>query len=188
MSDEDELEKAMEEDEKRSKTLPTSIEIKSEPEVAPSVYEQMDRLDCEQILAELEGLTPDVLDTMVYSFQQGGGRVTGLSWVGTKALIIEAGHYDIVDIRVIETETSYRVMAKGKDLKKNVSLWASAEQLKKMKTRNGDIDDPFALQKATSKAQRNVLQSLLPKTLVAEFIERCMKSKNEKSSPRVRYG
>lgn len=181
----DELEKAMEADEAK-KSLPASIDIVQDKNLTP--YEMMDRQDEEQILAELDGIPSPVLEEMVYSFQSSAGRVTGLSWVGVKTLIVEAGHYEISDIHVIETEKSYRVVAKAHDIKRNVSLFGMAEQPKMMKTKSGEMEDTFALQKASSKAQRNALQSLLPKKLVAEFVERCMKAKNDRSAPKVRYG
>ena len=190
MSDEDdELRKALEKDgEERSLAQnPVLLPEPLEAEVVPpeqSPYVMMDRKDEEQILAELDGIPAPVLDEMVYSFQSGGKKVTGLSWTGTKALAIEAGHYSIDDLKIQETETAFRVLARARDINRNVSFYGVAEQTKKMRLHNNtEVDDPFALQKATSKAQRNALQALLPKKLVAEFMRRVL----EKKTPKVRY-
>ena len=193
MPEDDELEKAMEEDEKRSKTFPTSIEIKNEPEVASSPqapYILFDRQDESQILLELEGnLTDPIMSEMAYSFPSGGKRVTGISWMGVKALMLEYGNIEIVDIHIAETPDGYRVTAKAHDIQKNVSIFGVAEQAKRMKMRDGsETDDCFALAKCASKAMRNAIQSILPRKLVVDFIERCLKAKGESSGPKVRYG
>lgn len=176
-------ETALEKAEQHSQDAVLAIEAEVAPDGA-SPYVMMDRKDEEQILAELDGIPAPVLEEMVYSFTSGGGKVTGLSWTGTKALAIEAGHYSIDDLKISETPASFRVLARAKDINRNVAFYGVAEQKKMMKLRDGkEIEDPFALQKATSKAQRNALQALLPKKLVAEFMRRCL----EKKRGGVRY-
>ncbi|VVB53373.1 Uncharacterised protein [uncultured archaeon] len=166
---------------KKSESSKNEMVIRTIPEQTP--YQMMDRADEEQILAELNGLPDDVLDTMVYSFPSGGKRITGLSWVGTKTLIVEAGNYAIEDPHIVETADAFRVVCRARDLTRNIALYGAAEVPKRMKTRDGEIEDPFALSKALSKAQRNALQNLLPKKLVAEFITKCMAAKG----PKVRF-
>lgn len=50
-------------------------------ELTTTDYQQLDRLDEQQIVAELQGA---LLDQYVYSFQSGGRNVIGLSWAGVK--------------------------------------------------------------------------------------------------------
>jgi hypothetical protein len=143
------------------------------PEVSP--YELMDRRDEEQILAELGELPPDVLNTMVYSFRQEGKEVSGLSWIGVKTLVVELGQYTIEDLTVEETDTVFRCICKATDKKNDVSMYGTAEQEKVMKLHEGkERKDPFALQKASSKAQRNAFIAVLPKGIVAAFIKKCL--------------
>jgi hypothetical protein len=138
----------------------------------------MDRRDEEQIMAELDGIPKPVLEEMVYSFLSGGKKVTGLSFIGVKTLSIEAGHIGIIDLKIQDTPDSYRAMALAKDYNRNVTFFGVAEQAKNMEMKNGNrIPDPFALQKAASKAQRNAIFNLLPRKLVAEFIAKCLKAK-----------
>lgn len=174
----------------RPEVPPPPPDLESKAEIVPSgntPYEMMDRKDEEQILHELEGAPHPVLEEMVYSFSGSQGMVTGLSWIGVKTLAVEAGHYSIDDVKIQDNEHSYRVLAKARDINRNVTMFGVAEQQKNMKTREGrEIADSFALQKAVSKAQRNALIGLLPRTLVAEFIKRCIEVKKERMGPRVR--
>jgi hypothetical protein len=186
--EDEELRKAMEADEAaRSESLPAPAGPPAPPDFASggeivqtgnTPYEIMDRRDEEQIMAELDGIPSKVLEEMVYSFMSGGQKITGLSFVGVKTLAVEAGHIGIVDLKVQETNDSFRVMALAKDYNRNVTFFGVADQAKLMPMRNGSpIPDKFALQKAVSKAQRNAIFNLLPRKLVAEFISKCMKAR-----------
>jgi hypothetical protein len=182
-SDDDELQKALLEDEESDLPPPPPNPNANKPpdpknvgalppDVSP--YELMDRRDEEQILAELGELPADVLNTMVYSFKMEGRDVTGLSWIGVKTLVVELGQYSIEDMKVEETETVFRCIAKAYDKKNDVSMYGAAEQEKIMKFKDNERKDPFALQKASSKAQRNAFMAVLPKGMVEQFKKKCL--------------
>lgn len=132
----------------------------------------MERQDEDQIEAEIKGR---FLEAFIYSFpQKGGGMVTGLSWAGVKEVARRMGHISIVDlaISVNEDGTTYRVLAKAKDLQTDVEMYGVSEQSKVQVFRNGETGtDQFALQKAVSKAQRNAIRSLIPEGLIKVMIE-----------------
>ncbi|OGC89242.1 MAG: hypothetical protein A2W25_04240 [candidate division Zixibacteria bacterium RBG_16_53_22] len=193
MNEDEEIQKALREDElpppppnpgiNKSK-MPDPATVGSVPQDA-SAYELMDRRDEEQILAELGELPADVLNTMVYSFKMDGRDVTGLSWIGVKTLVVELGQYSIEDLKVEETPETYRCIAKAIDKKAQVTMYGTAEQDKMMRFKDNERKDPFALQKASSKAQRNAFMAVLPKGIVEEFKKKCL-AVNPRG-PRVAY-
>jgi hypothetical protein len=125
-------------------------------------FQQLDQLDENQIIAELQGA---VTQEMVYSFRSGGKQVTGLSWSGIKHLASRLGNVQVDLLQVLDTGDSWCVLCKA--LVGESSRVGAAEQSKAMKNGN---PDPFALPKATSKAQRNAIRALLPEKLIIETI------------------
>ena len=184
MGDDKELEEALAAE---KRPLPTPAEKKEAVDMVPAednVYAIMERRDEEQILAELQGLPSPVLEDMIYSFEQGGEggskTVTGLSWEGVKTLALELGHFKVEDLKISETPDEFRIVVKVTDTHRGVTLYASSDQPKTMKRRDGNgTPDQFALQKAMSKAQRNGLLQLLPPAMVAAFTDRCIAAKKE---------
>ncbi|MEW6624582.1 MAG: hypothetical protein AB1420_15910 [Bacillota bacterium] len=141
--------------------------------IQPTEFEIMDRRDEEQILKELQGA---YLDEFVYSFRLGNRDIVGLSWAGVKEIARKMGNISIKEIKVDETEKSYRVLAKAEDEVRRITMFGVAEQSKKMRLGDGrEIDDVFALNKALSKAQRNAIRSVIPelmiKTMMQQFLE-----------------
>lgn len=152
-------------------------------------YATLDRMDEEQILAELRG---QVLDTYVYSFPQGGKTVTGLSWAGIKAIASKMGAVGIDLAQLLETDTGWTcvVRATGPDGSSRIGAAQQAKQMWVNKD-NKFVDDPHALPKAINKAQRNAIRALLPETLITALIEehrnrgRVTPSQNQPQRPAI---
>ena len=149
------------------------VEKKEEKSTAVVPAEQepflsMDKRDEEQILAELRG---EVIEEYVYSYSQGGIEKVRLSWAGIKAVAQKMGNISIEEIKIQETDTAYRVLAKARDVIKNITMFGVSEAAKTQTLRDGRVvPDPFALQKAVSKAQRNAIRALIPETVIQAMI------------------
>lgn len=135
-------------------------------------YQEMDRLDEDQILAELKGAS---LDRMIYQF----GNVTGLSVAGVRESVRQLNKYGQARIRVaerepivIETDDYIEVRVYAEDPLNGGGNWGIKRQEKFATARNGNkTPDVFALEKALSKAQRNALRALIPEAFVAQMIK-----------------
>lgn len=147
-------------------------------------FAAMDRLDDEAILAELEGR---VMKALVYSFNQGGQTVTGLSKVGVDAVVREMAKQHEV-IRELEctfqdfgedalfTAKAGRYVVKF-DEQKGVAAEVlldtrigTKRQWKKMKTKRGIEDNPFWYEQGSMKALRNANMRLLREDLKQQII------------------
>ena len=136
-------------------------------------YTLINSKDDQQILLELQG---SFLDEFVYSFPTKEGKVTGLSWAGVKEVARRMGNVSVEDINITETPTSYRVLAKAKDINKGVVMFGVAEQSKNLKLKDGNsFEDLHALSKCVSRAQRNAIRSLIPEMLIKGLIEEYLK-------------
>lgn len=151
--------------------------MSKEPE--QSEFAIQEREDEDQIELEIRGA---FLDKMVYSFQQGGRDVIGLSYVGVKEVARRHGHIKISDIQVQETETHFRVICKATDEINHLEMAGASSQPKIMITRNGPVPDEFALQKAMSKSQRNAIRAVIPEHYIIACIEE-FKKKGSVSNP-----
>ena len=160
-------------------------------------YVLMDSEDDQQILAELQGA---VLDTYVYSFEQEGKTITGLSRAGVEQACRESANkrgevYRIMDEPKVEEDAEYikaiikagryKILLDKKGNFKGEILLDTAigakRQWKKLRTRDGKIiDNRFAFEMAISKAQRNAKMSLLPYKFIAEMINIYRKQGKEK--------
>jgi len=138
----------------------------------PEDFEEFERRDEEQILAEIQGR---VIEEMVYSFRSGGRTVTGLSWVGVKEIARRYGQVDVDLVEIRDTPEAWVAVVKARDRERGTGILGVSTQAKVMDTREGPRPDPFALQKAMSKAQRNAIRALIPetfiKTVVQEWLE-----------------
>ena len=140
----------------------------------------MERADETAIEAEIKGA---FFDKMVYSFQQGGKEVIGLSYVGIKEVARRHGYIKISDIQVTETETHFRVILKATDMIRQLEMPGVSSQPKLMKLRDGQqVPDEFALQKAVSKATRNAIRAVIPEHYIITCIEEFRK-KGSVSNP-----
>lgn len=138
-------------------------------ETKNDAYTLMNMKDDEQVLAKIRG---QFLEEFVYSFPvKGGGKVTGLSWTGVKEIARRQGHISVEDIKVTETPDTYRVLAKAKDVQRNVTMFGIAEQAKKMQLRTGERqEDLHALSKCVSRSQRNAIRALIPEATIKAMI------------------
>jgi hypothetical protein len=137
-------------------------------------HDLMNIKDDAQVLAEMEG---KYLQEFVYSFDAGGRKVTGLSYAGVKEVARSAGNIGVEDIKIMETDHTYRVLAKARDSVRNMQMFGVAEQSKVMHTRSGDVEDGHALSKAVSRAQRNALRVLIPELTIKTMIEKYLDEK-----------
>ena len=143
-------------------------------------HDIMNQKDDEQVLAEMEG---KYLEEFVYSFPVEGGKrtVTGLSWAGVKEVVRTAGGIEVEDIKITETEKTYRVLAKGRDTVRGVAMFGIAEQAKMMKLKSGDaIEDMHSLSKCVSRAQKNCLRVLIPEATIKMTIEKFLAEKKKR--------
>ncbi len=143
---------------------------KNELTTKHQAYDLINQRDDEQVLLELRG---GFLDEFVYSFPTKEGRVTGLSWAGVKEVARQMGNISITDLDITETESTYRVKAKAKDMDRNVTMFGVTEQAKQMTLRTGEEQlDTHALSKCVSRAQRNAIRGLIPEMFIKEMIEK----------------
>jgi hypothetical protein len=150
-------------------------------ELAPindaEVYQMMDKRDEEQIVASLQG---KYLDEFVYSFQQGGKMIEGLSWLGIQEAARAYGgiQCSIDKMKIEDKKDDIVVYVEAFDNQTQSSSIGVGVQAKMMLTYKGIIEDPFAIQKAVSKAQRNAKKQLLPQQLLKQWIEKHRKAKS----------
>lgn len=133
----------------------------------------LDRHDEDQVLAQIEERMDRVL---MYDFRKGSSQVTDLSVNGVFEcirLLNATGHARIgivegslsVAIEPGDDGPEYVVDVAARDEVSGLTLYASATEPRMMRTNNGPKKDPFARQKAISKAQRNALKRHIPERL-----------------------
>jgi hypothetical protein len=133
----------------------------------------LDRHDEDQVLSQIEDRMDKVL---MYDFSRGGTRVVDLSVNGVfecVRLLNATGHARIgvvegslsVAVEAGDDGPEYVVDVAARDEVSGLTLYASATEPRMMSTRNGPKRDPFARQKAISKAQRNALKRHIPERL-----------------------
>ncbi len=142
------------------------------PQDQENPYELMERKDDEQILAELQGR---FLDEYVYEFPQDGKTVTGLSWIGTKEASREYGGIQVPleKLRIVEeNDKSITVALESRDIFTGTSRIGVKRQPKMIRMRDGSVkENPFYLEQAVSKAQRNAINAVIPYTFVKAWIQ-----------------
>jgi len=127
-----------------------------------SPFSIMEKRDEAQILAEIQG---EVIEEYFYKVKD----KTAISWIGVKELARQYGRLDTELVEMRETEDSWIVVIKAKDIEKGSGMLGTSVQ-SKIDQYNGEPDE-FCLQKAFSKAQRNALKSLLPESLFAAALD-----------------
>ena len=122
---------------------------------------QVDHADETQIIQLLAG---ELVEEYVYSFKDSAGRIVeGLSWAGIREYAGQRGNIMLEEPIVEEREDHWRVMVRVLDLERNIAIWGGTHQPKFMVLKSGELKpDPFAFEKALSKAQRNAIKNLLP--------------------------
>lgn len=127
--------------------------------------------DDDLIVAELEGR---YIEEFVYSFQQAGKTVTGLSWKGVQEAAREMGGIQVPmeKMKITETDTQVSVLVEAFDSNRDSSRLGFASQPKEMSVKGVLVPDPFCYQKAISKAQRNAMIQLIPQLAIKAWIEK----------------
>jgi hypothetical protein len=136
-------------------------------------FDLMNQRDDSQVLLEIQG---GFMEEFVYSFPTKEGKVTGLSWVGTKEVARQMGNISVEDCEILEKPETYLVKCKAKDIARNVTMFGVAEQSKRMMLKGGDsVPDLHALSKCVSRAQRNAIRGLIPEIFIKKMIEQYLK-------------
>lgn len=150
-----------------------------------SQIKEVNERDEGQILAELAGETIEeyIYEIEVYnSNTKRKERKVKLSWIGTREMARAKGNITLSDPIIEDQDGFLRVVIRATDLKRNVSLFGGCHQPKQQKIKvydnNGKEvgsqlqDDPYYFTKGLSKAQRNVIQAIMPSTFMARMVDK----------------
>jgi len=138
----------------------------------PKHFEMFEKLDEQQIRAEVEGV---FVTDMVYQFESQGRLVTGLSYAGVKELLrflVRHGYnISFAPVEIEELEKEYRSKCRvvytapnGKTLE----MWGYSRQPKQFP--KGGLNE-FAYVQAASKAQRNAGRMIIPEKAATRMLE-----------------
>ena len=138
-----------------------------------AVFETFDQMDDEQVLAEIKG---NFLQEFVYSFtDKKNKKVTGLSLIGVNETVRELNRRNLASIAesetppvIEETDDYIQISIYAKDTLNGGGAWGIKRQ-SKTQGQYKNIN-PFALEQALSKAQRNAKRKLIPEKLMQEFV------------------
>lgn len=100
-----------------------------EKQLPVEVFQQMERKDEDQILAELRG---QIVEDFVYQIKVGDKTVTNLSYNGIKEAIRRRGGIENLSVTTTETETEIRALVRIRDLENQIDVCgaSSAEKSK----------------------------------------------------------
>jgi hypothetical protein len=164
----------------------------SEPELSgpADIFAQLDKLDEDQIVADLSGRSNAVAQALVYRFESDGKLVAGLSKRGVDEAARElasAGQcLREMKLNVKETADCYfaralvgRVLVdqEGRETVLETKFGVKRQAKSDWRYYRGDrklVEDKFAYEKACSKALRNALRRLIPEEIVNGLIERVL--------------
>jgi hypothetical protein len=138
-----------------------------------AVFETFDKMDDEQVLAEIKG---NFLQEFIYSFTDSkGNKITGLSLIGVNETVRELNRRNLASIAesetppvIVETDDYIQISIYAKDTLNGGGAWGIKRQPKTQGKYN--TVNPFALEQALSKAQRNAKRKLIPEKLMQEFV------------------
>lgn len=131
----------------------------TKPEMPVQAFQEMERRDEDQILAEIRG---ELVEEFVYSIQLQGKQVTNLSYAGVKEAIRRRGMFEILDIQVSETDNEIRALVRVRDLVNRIDVLGAS---------TAPRDRPFSYVLALNKAERNAFAKLIPAKWYATLIE-----------------
>jgi len=151
-------------------------------------YIEMERRDEDQILNELQG---NILKEMFYETRD---KKTVVSWIGIKEIARTYGGIDVNLVEKTDLGEHWFVVVKATDKKNSYSMLGASTQAKMMDVYDSNekgvkLDtthkesDPFVLQKAFSKAQRNAIRALIPETYFAQMIDTWRKTGKQPAKP-----
>ena len=136
-----------------------STHLLDRPQLSATFFQERERQDENQILAEIRG---ELVQELVYSAQIQGRQVTNLAYAGIKEGIRRRGNVEILEVRTEETAEEFRVLVRVRDHDNHIDvLGASSAEKKK----------PFAYVLAHNKAERNAFAKLIPAKWYAILIE-----------------
>ena len=147
--------------------------------------DEIEQRDETQILAELAGETIEDFIYEIKTYDKKAKkeiRTVKLSWAGTREMARFRGNITLDDPMITDQDGYVRIVVRGTDLTRNFSIFGGCHQPKRMKVKIFDEhdqpmgyqeqDDPYYFTKALSKAQRNVLQAVIPADFTARMIDR----------------
>lgn len=142
---------------------------------------EIEERDEGQVLAELAGETVSEYIYEIFD-KKSKKRVVKLSWIGTREVARAKGNIALSDPIITDQDGFVRIVVRATDLKRNFSVFGGCHQPKKQQVKLYDAegkeagyqeqDDPHYFAKALSKAQRNVIQSVIPAGFAARMIDR----------------
>lgn len=160
---------------KNVKTVAPKVNELTVLERKDQAFDLMNQRDDDQVLMEIQG---GFLEEFVYSFPTREGKVTGLSWAGVKEVARQMTNISVEECDIRETDGSWQVKCKAKDLTRNVTMFGVAEQSKEMSLKSGATQkDMHSLSKCVSRAQRNAIRGLIPELFIKKMIERYMEDR-----------
>jgi hypothetical protein len=159
-----------------NRALAVSPAPAEKPQIPVQVFQEMERRDENQILAEMRG---ELLEDLVYSVDIQGKRVTSLRYAGVKEGIRRRGNVEILEVRTEETPEEIRALVKVRDHDNRIDVLgaSSAEKSK-----------PFAYVLAVNKAERNAFAKLIPAKWYAVLIDEYLQRRKGKGTPERREG
>lgn len=163
-------------------------EGESPPEITTrDVFSLLDKLDEDQVIAELTGREDAALRVLVYQFEQDGKIVAGLSKRGIDeaARELAKGNQCLRELEITYQESADfidaiakvgRVLVNGDGRETLLETkFGTKRQAKMARARGGrEYEDKFVFEKACSKALRNALRRLIPEEIVASLIDRVL--------------
>lgn len=161
--------------------MTTAIQKAQNPDAAFLLF---DKLDDEQILAEMQGAH---IKSLVYSYTQGGQLVEGLSKAGVDAVVREmAARGEVIrelTCDVTETPDEYlarvlvgryvrEVTTNGEIVMTQLDTVLGVKRQPKMGTRRdgSEYKNEFAYEQAVMKAARNARRRMIPEELALQLI------------------
>lgn len=144
----------------------------------------LDAADDTAILAQIMGHAVDISD-YVYSFQQSGKLVEGLSLIGVNEAANRKGSIKVKNMLFEDRPHSWLAFATAIDTSTKEIHYGAFEQPKRTKSGKTDV---FAFTKAVHKAQRNAIRQHLSEELVREIINLYRMQKEIPPLPRDEEG
>jgi len=161
---------------------PDNREVDRSKDTPLEVVLLTEKRDEAAIIAEMRG---EIVDTYVYSFQQGNRTITGLAAPGVKEAVRRRGNVAIIPCsccnrhaHVDEISGEYRATVKIHDLKNNVQFIGTSTSKTSM---------PFAYVVAVNKAERNAFRKLLPEKEIALLIKEWGKSPSKQTGSKAQW-
>lgn len=136
--------------------------------LSPDLFIEFDRMDDDQIMAELRGAA---VEQYVYSFRQGDQTIMGLSLAGVMAVAQNLGGITCGQPIWSSDEQEITCDISATDHKTGLTVWGTATEARVMQTKYGPKPDKFARGKALSKAQRNAIRKLIPEQIAVEMLK-----------------